>query len=81
MASARIERLRRLGHAVGPWMSIAFWLSILAGAVAGAQGAKWNYVILTIVVSYISVWVISQIARLYRHDFLGWLLQKFDKLD
>jgi hypothetical protein len=75
----RIERLRKLGEALGPWTASVFWLAILAGAIASIAGARWLYVVLVMAVCSISGWAILQIVRTYWRDLLGWLLRRFDK--
>jgi hypothetical protein len=74
------ERLQRLGklweYRLTPWIAVAFWLAVLAGAIAVIQGPKWLYVTLVIAASCISGWTLLQIVRVYWGELLGRLLSK-----
>jgi hypothetical protein len=73
MYSQRLRRLGELWEEVGVWTATAFWLAILAGATAFAEGPKWLYISLVVASSLISAWTLFGIARFYWQELLDWL--------
>lgn len=71
---SRLHRLHELWGDLSAWAAVAFWVAVLAGAVAAVEGPRWLYVSLVIATSGISVWILLSLARLYWHDFLAWLV-------
>src|SRR5215469_5204440 len=71
-----LDRLRDLWEDLSRWAAQAFWIAVLAGAVAVAKGPTWLYASRVITASCVSAWILLQMVRLYWHDCLAWLLSK-----
>jgi hypothetical protein len=75
--SQRLQRLGKLWEGrLSRWVAAAFWLAVLAGAIAVTEGPKWLYASLVFAASCISAWTLLQIVRLYWGELLGWLLSR-----